>query len=233
MKSLLRTTALFLLALNTIAVTVPANATTIGTLYSNGPAHLNDPFAWEFQFGNTLSASFSLAAASTVTGFEIGTWVHPGDYPTTVDWSITGLPGGTVFGTIQLSNTFLWTTNAAFCGGISGGCEVLSTVADIPPVSLPAGVYYLNLKNPVTVQGDPIYWDQNNGVGCTGDTAGGGCTSTTFLNGTLLPGVSLDPDIYGYTNEGGGATPEPSSLVLFGSGILGLGGVLRKHLRVG
>jgi hypothetical protein len=33
-----------------------------------------------------------------------------------------------------------------------------------------------------------------------------------------------------FTLTGGGTTPEPSSILLFGSGILGLAGVLRRKL---
>ena len=90
--------------------------------------------------------------------------------------------------------------------------------------------YWLNLENAVVPSGDPVYWDENSGVGCTGDDGkGGGCPSQASSGG-----VGTDPaeafDING-TNGGTGTTPEPDSIVLFGSGIIGLAGVLRRKLR--
>ena len=38
--------------------------------------------------------------------------------------------------------------------------------------------YWLNLQNATVPSGDPVFWDENDGVGCTGDDGhGGGCPS--------------------------------------------------------
>ena len=78
--------------------------------------------------------------------------------------------------------------------------------------------YWLNLQNATTSQGNPLYWDENDGkslasentIGSIGseafDIIGGGSTTTTTT------------------------TPEPSSIMLLGSGILGVAGVLRRKL---
>ena len=45
-------------------------------------------------------------------------------------------------------------------------------------VSLGAGTYYLNLQNAVTSQGNPLYWDENDGAGCNSP----GCPSLADQN---------------------------------------------------
>ena len=99
-------------------------------------------------------------------------------------------------------------------------------------VSLSAGqTYWLNLQNATVPSGDPVYWDENDGVGCGGDDGkGGGCpseadwTSCILRNGPLCPPESFDINGTG----GEGTTPEPASFILVSSGILGLGSMLRR-----
>jgi hypothetical protein len=68
--------------------------------------------------------------------------------------------------------------------------------------------------------GDPVYWDENSGAGCKSI----GCPSQASESavGTIASEA--------FTIIGTAATPEPSSILLFGSGILGLAGVLRRKL---
>jgi len=63
--------------------------------------------------------------------------------------------------------------------------------------------------------GDPVYWDENSGP------------SQAFQN-TLGSIPSESFTITGIISEG--TTPEPSSILLFGSGILGLASILRRRL---
>jgi len=83
--------------------------------------------------------------------------------------------------------------------------------------------YWLNLQNAAVPSGDPVYWDENSGKGC----GGSGCPSQASESsvGTI---ASEDFTITG--SGGSGTTPEPSSIMLFGSGILGLAGLLRRKL---
>jgi len=78
--------------------------------------------------------------------------------------------------------------------------------------------YWLNLYNATVPSGDPVYWDENSGVGC----GGAGCPS--------MASESSVGSIAGEAFTIGGSTPEPSSIMLFGSGILGLAGLLRRKL---
>jgi hypothetical protein len=84
----------------------------------------------------------------------------------------------------------------------------------------------LTLANATTVQSlEPVYWDENSGVGCHS----AGCPSTAYEN-TLGTIPSEAFTIGG--GSGGGTTPEPSSILLFGSGLVGLAGVLRRKLNL-
>jgi uncharacterized repeat protein (TIGR03803 family) len=126
-------------------------------LYSNGP--LNGTVdAWTINNGYVVSNSFTLSSAYTVTGFDFYVWAYPGDTARTVDWSITSDPlGGTTFGsgTAQLTGTFISTNEY--------GYDIDLETATGPIVPMGAGTYFLNLQNATTAQGNPLYWDENNG----------------------------------------------------------------------
>ncbi len=92
--------------------------------------------------------------------------------------------------------------------------------------------YWLNLYNAAVPSGDPVYWDENSGVGCHGngcpsqasESAIGTIPSEAFtIGGGCGVGNDNSPDC-------GPPTPEPSSILLFGSGILALAAALRRKL---
>lgn len=99
--------------------------------------------------------------------------------------------------------------------------------------SLNNGTYWLNLENGVVPSGDPVYWDENSGIGCTSP----GCPSEASNNsvGTMpseaftILGTSSSTSTSTSTTTTG-TVPEPGSIMLFGSGILGLVGMLRRKL---
>ncbi|HUK73897.1 MAG TPA: PEP-CTERM sorting domain-containing protein, partial [Candidatus Bathyarchaeia archaeon] len=70
---------------------------------------------------------------------------------------------------------------------------------------------------------DPIYWDENSGPSSASENSVGTIPSEAF---TVLGGTSSSTT----TTSTTGTVPEPSSILLFGSGILGLAGVLRRKL---
>ena len=216
MKTQLRIASLSLLALICLTLAaLPASA----NLWDNGPiSGLNN--AWSINNGYSVGDSFQLIAASnTITSFSFGAWVAMGDTVSSVDWSITEqgvlLASGTASG---LQNLYQST---------NGGYDILKVTASGFNIPLGPGVYDLNLENAMTPQGNPVYWDENDGVGCGGsDGSGLNCISTAYQSGT----GSIPSESFTIQGSGsGGTTPEPSSLLMFGSGVMGLGGLLRRR----
>jgi hypothetical protein len=202
----LRIISLSLLALGLIAV--PALAQTV---YSNGP--INGTIdAWTINFGLVVSDTFTTTGGN-VNGLSFGVWEDPGDLLLTAEVQITSAEaGGTVFSD-QVANF-----TQSDCSGNQYGFNVCTETGSLSPVNLAAGTYWINLDNAVTEAGSPIFWDENDGPSLASQTSVGTIPSESF---TVLGGTST---------TSGGTVPEPSSVMLLGSGILGLAGVLRRKL---
>ena len=210
----MRTRMVWLAFLCLALAAVPARAD-----YNNGPIN-GTVNAWPFDFGFTLSDSF-VADNNAVTGFMLGTWEYPGDALSSVQWSITSGPnGGTVYGSgtasgKNLADQFISTNQKGF--------DIdLVTISGLNVAVTAGTTYWLNLDDASVPSGDPVYWDENSGVGCTSP----GCPSQAeeSLVGTI-PSESFT------INTGGTATtPEPGSFILIGSGVIGIVGVLRRRL---
>ncbi len=188
-------------------------------LYDNGPIN-GTVDAWNINFGFETSDSFAVASSSTVTGFNFGVWESPGDQTLTVDWSITDFEGGgTIYGsgTASVVDTFISVNQYGY------DIDLLSVSGLNVP--LDAGSYWLNLQNATDLQGNPIYWDDNSGVGCTGDGNDGSCPSLASNNSV----GTLSSEAFDITGSSGGQVPEPSSILLLGSGVFGVLGLLRRQ----
>jgi PEP-CTERM motif len=200
---------------------LPASAQ---VLYDDGPIN-GTTDAWTINFGYITSDSFTLFNNSKVGGFNFGAWELPGDTLTSVDWSITSQPfSGNVFGSGTAGGSNL---TDQFISTNQYGYDIDKITVTGLNVNLASGsTYWLNLQNAVVPSGDPVYWDENSGIGCTGDNGmGEGCPSqaaSSCFECDNIPSESFD------INGTSGQTPEPSSIVLFGSGILGLAGILRR-----
>ena len=184
--------------------------------YDNGPIN-GTTDAWTINFGYIVSDSFT--ASGTTFGFNFGTWEFPGDVMSSVDWSITSQEnGGTTFGSGTASGANLTDT---FISTNQYGYDIDKiTVTGLEVSTISGTTYWLNLQNAAVPSGDPVYWDENSGVGC----GGAGCPSQASESaiGTIpSEAFTINPE---------GTVPEPSSIMLFGSGILGLAGVLRRKL---
>ena len=188
--------------------------------YDNGPIN-GTTDAWTINFGYIVSDNF-LAGGSGVTDFSFGVWEFPGDTLSSVDWSITGgensganFGSGTASGA-NLKDTFISTNQFGYdVDNIAVSGLTVNTLTK-------GATYWLNLQNATVPSGDPVFWDENSGVGCGGN----GCPSSasesavgTIAGEAFTIGSGTSP-----------TTPEPSSIMLFGSGILGLAGVLRRKL---
>jgi PEP-CTERM motif len=206
----LRIVLLSLLALSLAAV--PAMAQTI---YSNGPIN-GTTDAWTINSGFIVSDTFTVGGGgATVTGLSFGAWAFPGDVLDSVQVAITSSEFG---GTSFFNGTVNFTQSG--CSGNQFGFNVCTeTSSSFGPVNLAAGTYWLNLDNAVVNSGDPIYWDENSGPSSASENSVGTIPSEAF---TVLGGTT--------TTTTTSSVPEPSSIMLFGSGILGLAGVLRRKL---
>ena len=203
----LRITSLLLLALCLAAV--PAMAQ---TLYTNGPIN-GTTDAWSINFGFVVSDSFTLSSPSTVDQLMFGTFSFPGDLLQTAEVEITSAEfGGTTY-TDQVVSF-----SQSNCHGNQYGFNVCTETGNLSPVNLAAGTYWLNLDNAVVQTGDPIYWDENSGPSRASESEVGTIPSESF---TILGGTNSTSST---------SVPEPSSIMLFGSGVLGLASLLRRKL---
>src|ERR1019366_1406704 len=195
------------------------------TLYDNGPYN-GTTDAWTINFGFSVSDSEDDKHKNEITGLDFVYWdASSTDVLTTVDMSI----GSTSFG--GAPQTLTGVTNT-FLGTNQYGYALYQADYAFGQLRLAKGLSYVTLGNACTMSGcsvnTPIYWDENSGVGCGGDDGhGGGCPSTAYEN-TL---GSIPSEAFTFIGTSG-TPPEPSSLVLFGSGILGLAGVLRRRLNI-
>ena len=209
----LRIASLSLLALCLVAL--PAMADTV---YDNGPIN-GTTDAWTINFGFVVSDSFTVSGGgATVNGLAFGAWLFPGDVLQSAEVSITDAEfGGTTFfdGVVNFTQSG--------CVGNQYGYNVCTETGSFTDTALADGTYWLNLQNASVNTGDPIYCDENSGPSQASENSVGTIPSEAFtLTGT---GGTTST-----TTTTGGTVPEPSSIMLFGSGILGLAGVLRRKL---
>jgi hypothetical protein len=207
--------SLFLLIVCVAMVAVPAMA---GNLYDNGPAS-GDLAFWTVNFGYSVSDSFHLTSQSTVQEFEFWSDLFPGDTITSVEVQIgTGAFGNSLF------DGFVSPTQSN-CFSSPFGYHVCMESASFNGPALGAGNYWVTLSNATVPSGDPVYWDENEGIGCQSP----GCPSQAQENtlGTI-PSEAFTIGGTPTTTTSTGTTPEPGSIVLFGSGILGLAGIRRR-----
>ena len=210
----LRIALLSLLAL-CLAV-VPAVAQT--DLYDNGPIN-GTVLGWTINFGFAVSDQFRLASAQEVNAIQFGAWLFPGDSLTSAEVSITSSEfGGTTF----VDQTVSFTAGNCFSNGSFNVCAETGSFSFVP---LNAGSYWLNLSNAVSAAGNPVYWDMNSGPSLASESSVGTIPSESF---TILGGG--ETTTVTTTSTTGTTTPESSSIMLFGSGILGLAGLLRRKL---
>ena len=229
----LRIASLSLLALCLTLAAVPAMAQVI---YDNGPVN-GTTDAWTINFGFVVSDTFNVPAnGTTVTGASFAMWLIEGDNLETAELSITsGENGGTSF--------FDQTVNFT-----QSGCSLNQYTYDVCTEStssffsqtLNSGTYWLNLQNAVTADGEPVYWDENSGPSSASGNLYGTIPSEAFtvLGGTGITSTSSTSTSTSTTSTsssstsstGFGSVPEPGSIVLFGSGFLGLLAVLRRKL---
>lgn len=188
------------------------------TLYENGPIN-GEVDAWTVNEGFEISDSLTISSGtSTVSGLSFGVWLTAGDVLQSVDVTLSSQPlqEGTIYfdGVVNLVQSGCFVNNF--------GYDVCTETGSFNGTPLNNGTYWLTLQNAVSTDGDPVYWDENSGIGCHSQ----GCPSegiNDILGGTL-PSEAFT--ILGSAQTG--STPEPSSLVLVTSGFVGVVGFLRR-----
>jgi hypothetical protein len=213
----LRIASISLLALGLTVAALPAAAQTV---YSNGPINGNVD-AWTINFGFIVSDTFNVAnSGTTITGANFGIYLFPGDTLTSAELSITSGEHG---GTSYFDQTVNFTTVS--CQTNQFGYVVCNENTAFNGPTLNSGTYWLNLQNASVPSGDPVYWDQNSGPSSASENEVGTIPSESF---TVL-GTSASTTT-GTSTTTTGTVPEPSSIMLLGSGIVGLVGMLRRKL---
>jgi len=206
-RSVVATSALLIVLI--LAVT-PSFA---DTLYSNGP--INGTIdGYTVYNGLNIANSFTLSSASTITSFDAGLWVFPGNTPLTGSWRIGTAPS---FEGATLLFSGTGTFSSSYWGKCSWGFDIDTATMNLSGVSLGAGTYYLGLYN-VTSSFGSVYWDENDGPSAAYYT----------WYGVSNPMGSEAFNIYGTT----AATPEPGTLLMFGTGALGLFGAFRRRFSI-
>jgi hypothetical protein len=134
--------------------------------------------------------------------------------------------GSSSFGSNFSSGVFT-TTGSTDLGSNQYGYEIWQVDFSFNPIVVPpgSGSYWATLSNATSAEGQPVYWDEN------------GEPSSVYANSVgSIPSESFTIDIcHGCLCSIRGPdcappTPEPSSMMLFGSGILAVVGVLRRKL---
>jgi hypothetical protein len=200
-------------ALLALLMTTSASASSV--LYTNGPIGEISAFGIQPSFIGPIADSFSLTASSTLTSVDFGAWIQPGGVPTSVDWSIIDLTGGTITNTFASGTASITSDTVVTPGGLY---NVDSDTFSLPSVSLPAGTYFLALDNAESSNGSQVFWDQNNGPSVAWSQQQGYLTPANTGCSASSGYCSESFTIFGSANTS--AVPEPSSLALSGCVLL-------------
>jgi hypothetical protein len=193
------------------------------TLYSNGPIN-GTTDAWQINFDYSVSDSFSTYGSNIrISGLDIGVWLFPGDSVSSVQMDLGRSPfGGDVFTGV------LNATSHIDLGYNQYGYDLQQINFSFSDIGVAEGSYWLTLSNAVSSSDLPIYWDENSGPSLAFENVLGSIPSEAFtVTGTVcmgcacgLPGPDCGPPI-----------PEPGSILLLASGMLGLAGALHRKFR--
>jgi hypothetical protein len=215
------------LSLTILCLALTASAAT--TIFSEGPidGNTNGFFVTGPSFPNLLgsvqdiSNGFIAAASGAPNQLEWGEWSVGA--PTSFSYEL----GSSAFGTDLGSGTIAQTpgnSTLLFTNGFGYG--IYDVKVAITSAAMTAGnTYWLSISNATDASNDGTQaWDIPNGG------SGGPATCNYRQYGTNYGWCGYGGESFTLTGSTPGTTPEPSSILLLGSGILGLAGVLRRKL---
>ncbi len=174
-------------------------------------------------FGQSISDQFVSTATGTAGTLNFGEWTLGGN-PTVVNWSL----GTSSFGSDIASGGGAVTST--FIGNNSFGYGIYNTQISISGAMTSGNTYYLTLSGANDAGGSQFdAWDDNESLLAScyfeNPNGSGGCPTTESEAFTITGSTTTTS-----TTSTTSTTPEPSSIMLLGSGILGLAGVLRRKL---
>ena len=233
----MRITSLPLLAILCLTLSAPAFAQTIFVsgpidgnqtgLFITGPNYPN--FKGSFQ---DISDGFFPTNPGTPTTLEFGEWIASGFTPSSISYEL----GSTAFGAdVGLGNTVQNSANSQFLFTNGFGYDIYDvTIPVTGPVMNTTTQYWVTLSNATDAANSGTEaWDYNGGPATCNYRQSGTNLGPCGSGAGILAEHTTPQDGEGesFTISGSQATtPEPSSSILFGSGILGLAGILRRKL---
>jgi hypothetical protein len=211
---------LLIVLLTLLCLTLTAIPATAGNIYDNGPVN-GEVDAFTINFGFSVTDTFTVSNGNgNIGGMNFYAWLFPGDTLESIEVQV----GSQAFGNNLMDLTAQTSQSNCFANGFGFNVCQESTTFNGP--SLSNGNYWVTLQNGVVTNGDPVFWDQNSGAGCQSQ----GCPSLAeeYEEGTI-PSEAFTLTAQGTTTSTG-STPEPSSILLLASGVIGAAGMLRRKL---
>lgn len=189
--------------------------------FITGPNNAN--FLGSFQ---DVSHGFTSVASGTPFSLEFGMWVASGNTPTTVSYEIGTDAFGTELGsgTVALNNN----GNSPFLFTNTFGYDIHAITIRVDSFPMTAGnTYWLSLSNANdSGNSGSAAWDiPNGGLGTLG------ITCNFRQSGTNFGDRGLGGESFTLIGESAGS-PEPGGLLLFGTGLVGIVGVICREINV-